>query len=127
MPVVLSTSSRAACRVLGRLLMSLDVVLDEGHNGRQRKDVLLNMLILGCQLIRPTGLDCFPGLRNSLPPNLRVFHNPCLEVTCLIFSEQRTLPSHNRVMEEHPSIAVLLLDHERGYLVDDLLLFTAVP
>ena len=95
--------------------------------GGKGKDVLLNMLILGRQLVHPTGLDCFPGLRNSLPPSLCVFHDPCLEVTCLIFSEQRTLPSHDRVVEEHANIAVLLLDHERSYLVDDLLFFAAIP
>lgn len=95
--------------------------------GTKERDIHLNVLVLGCQFIHSLGLDRFPRLRDSLPSSPCIFGDPRLEILCLVFSEQRTFPPHDRVVEEHPDVAVLFLDHEWSQLVNNFLFFTAVP
>jgi hypothetical protein len=105
-PVVLSTSSRAACIVDGMPFRRLSAVLAQGPLKNKRRYVLLNVLIFRGQLVCVLSLQRSPWLSNVRPFPLRITSNPFLKITILVLGKEGALPPHDRIVEVQPDVQI---------------------
>ena len=88
MPVVLSTSSRAACITARRAFMRLGIASGGSDAVSKERNVPLDVLILSCELTHILGRGRFPRLSDVFPSPPHVVVNPYLEIGFLVFGKQ---------------------------------------
>ena len=90
-------------------------------------DVLLDIPVFGSHIVYVLSLNCLPRILYFIPPLLHVFFDPILNFTPFVFAEERTLPTHHRVVEEHAAVEVVAFICKGGDLVDDFFFAPAFP